>query len=247
MILLLMCLMFSGCILNKTTTTTYKKYNSLLESYTRPSKVQNNNIYAVNSGRIVDTDHVINDTKQQIEVKDTVISTVIDSVVKSDKDVVRNNAAGNSSAITTDPIGSTSASAVITNPVNSSTVTTNPIDSTSASAVQYKLMDYDKETKCCKLTPVNASEYNVRAIKDGIAYVADQEYPQVDGKMLVIKHDNGEISIYSGLSNIVVKTQEKVVMNQALGQLKSGILHFEMRQKGVSVDCRERLKKVRWI
>ncbi|MBH3259836.1 M23 family metallopeptidase [Serratia marcescens] len=117
--------------------------------------------------------------------------------------------------------------AVSSQAVNSSEAMSSPIRSTHVELLPTLEMRMFGE----KNEPVNAvSEGTVDATEKKVGGVKN---------IIVIRHADNMISIYSNLDNILVKTGERVSKESILGYLGSGpnsALKFEIRKNGVNVD-----------
>lgn len=51
------------------------------------------------------------------------------------------------------------------------------------------------------------------------------------GKTVIIAHEDNDASVYCGLSNIQIKTSDKIEKNKKIAVTKKTILHFQIRNK----------------
>lgn len=96
---------------------------------------------------------------------------------------------------------------------------------------------------------VSENTFDVVSISKGT--VSNVREDQTFGKEIQIEHDNGLISIYQSLSEVLIKKGEIVEQGQVIG--KSGQneidnelgnhLHFEIYRNGISVNPRDYLEK----
>ncbi len=81
----------------------------------------------------------------------------------------------------------------------------------------------------------------VHAAADGVCIAAGEEIKSY-GKLVVIRHDNGFVTVYAGNSEIEVKEGDKVRRGQIIaksgqiGGAPSPRLHFELRKDGQAID-----------
>ena len=89
---------------------------------------------------------------------------------------------------------------------------------------------------------VSEEKFEVISILDGV--VIDIKEDEMLGKIIEIKHNNGYISSYAGLSEISVQKGENVTIESKIGmsgtsKLNESLgnhLHFEIYENGVNVD-----------
>ncbi len=81
----------------------------------------------------------------------------------------------------------------------------------------------------------------VHAAADGVCIAAGDQI-QAYGKLVVIRHDNGYVTVYADNSELLVKEGDKVRRGQIIaksgqtGDAASPRLHFELRKDGHAVD-----------
>ncbi len=81
----------------------------------------------------------------------------------------------------------------------------------------------------------------VHAAADGICIAANEEI-ETYGKLVVIRHDNGYVTVYADNDELLVKEGDKVRRGQIIaksgqtGGAPSPRLHFELRKDGHAVD-----------
>jgi Membrane-bound metallopeptidase len=87
---------------------------------------------------------------------------------------------------------------------------------------------------------------SVRAIEGGTVSYVGEEMKDF-GKLVVIRHENGYVSVYAHNSDLLVKRGEKVSRGQVIaksgrsGNVTTPQLHFEIRKGGTPVDPIPRL------
>ncbi len=81
----------------------------------------------------------------------------------------------------------------------------------------------------------------VHAAADGVVISAGDEM-KTYGKLVVIRHDNGYVTVYADMNEILVKEGDKVRRGAIIaksgqtGAARSPRLHFELRKDGKPVD-----------
>jgi murein DD-endopeptidase MepM/ murein hydrolase activator NlpD len=81
----------------------------------------------------------------------------------------------------------------------------------------------------------------VHAAADGVCIAANEEI-QTYGKLVVIRHDNGFVTIYADNDELLVKEGDRVRRGQIIaksgesGGAPSPRLHFELRKDGHAID-----------
>jgi murein DD-endopeptidase MepM/ murein hydrolase activator NlpD len=81
---------------------------------------------------------------------------------------------------------------------------------------------------------------SIRAALAGVAGTVGED-PQ-EGKFVEIKHNQDLVTRYAGLGEIMIKSGQNINQDQAIARLgKQAELHFEIKEKGLSVDPYPRL------
>ena len=81
----------------------------------------------------------------------------------------------------------------------------------------------------------------VHAAADGVCIAANEEIPTY-GKLVVIRHDNGYVTVYADNSELSVKEGDRIRRGQIIarsgdsGGAPSPRLHFELRKDGHAID-----------
>jgi murein DD-endopeptidase MepM/ murein hydrolase activator NlpD len=81
----------------------------------------------------------------------------------------------------------------------------------------------------------------VHAAADGVCIAANEEI-QTYGKLVVIRHENGFVTVYADNDELLVKEGDKVRRGQIIaksgesGGAPSPRLHFELRKDGHAID-----------
>ncbi len=81
----------------------------------------------------------------------------------------------------------------------------------------------------------------VHAAADGVCIAANEEMKSY-GKLVVIRHDNGWVTVYADNSELAVKEGDRVRRGQIIaksgqsGDVRSPRLHFELRKDGQAID-----------
>lgn len=73
------------------------------------------------------------------------------------------------------------------------------------------------------------NETEIMASRSGKVVFTDDSFKGY-GKTLIIKHDNEFFTVYTLLSEILVKPADNVAQGAPVARLKNGILHFEIRK-----------------